>query len=476
VATAILGSFLLLLGAVTWFQVIGADRYRSDPRNVRTSLSLAGKERGLVLAADGTVLAQSIPEAGGTGTFTRVYPEGAAFGHVVGYESRLAGGSGLERAYLDRLRSKSDLTISDLIAALFGRDLRPLSIQTSLDPAVQRAALAGLSGQRGAAVALDPATGDVLAYASTPSYDPQPLVGADAVAHRQGLLDDPAEPLRDRVVGELYPPGSTFKVVVAATALESGTYSPESVFPDEAVLDLPGSTATIANFGGRTCAGGGEVSLLVAFARSCNTVFGSLAMTLGAEAVGSVAEALGFNSPLDLPWEVAPSVFPTGDLVDDPPALAQSGIGQRDVKATPLQMALVAAAVANGGEIVAPRLVTGVFDADGQAVETPAPTVVGRALGPATATVLATMMEEVVSSGTGRAAAVDGVRVGGKTGTAERPDAAPDTWFIGFASAGDRTVALAVLVEAGGDSGEDGTGGSVAAPIAAAMIRAWADR
>ncbi len=471
---AVLASFLVLLGALTWFQVIGADRYRSDPRNVRTSLNLAGKERGLILAADGTVLAQSILEPGATGTFTRIYPEGAAFAHVVGYQSRLAGGSGLESAYLDRLRSKSDLTISDLIAALLGRDLRPLSLQTSLDPAMQRLATTALSGQKGAAVAVDPATGDILAYVSAPSFDPQPLVGTDAVTYRQGLLDDPAGPIRDRVAGELYPPGSTFKTVVAAAALESGDFSPESPFADEATLALPGSSATISNFGVRTCAGGGEVTLLVAFARSCNTVFAKLAMAVGAKPIGAIAEALGFNDTIDLPWDVAPSVFPTDSLADDLPALAQSGIGQRDVKATALQMALVAATVANEGELVRPRLVTGVFDADGVAVESPGPETVRRALSPATADVLADMMEQVVSTGTGRAAAVSGVRVGGKTGTAERPGSAPDTWFMGFASVGERSMALAVLVEAGGDSGEDGTGGSVAAPIAADLIRAWA--
>lgn len=465
--------FGLLLASLTWIQVVAADTYRSDPRNARAAIALSTKERGLIVSADGQVLARSEPQAGAPQAFTRTYPAGEAYTPVVGYTSRLAGSDGLEQAYSDQLRSRRDLTISDVIAALLGRDLRPLNLQTTIDSRVQEAAYRALGGQRGAVVALDPTTGAVLAYVSSPSFDANLLVGADAVEQRQRLLDDPAAPLLDRAAEELYPPGSTFKTVVAAAALESGLAGPESEYPDQAEFPLPGSTATISNFDGQACGRGGTVTLQEAFIRSCNTVFAALAIQVGADQIDRIATAFGFNRELDFPWPVAESVFPRRDLVDDPAALAQSGIGQRDVRATVLQMALVAQAVANGGEVLEPRLVARVFDADGDTVEQLPPEPLGRALSPAAASVLAEMMERVVTEGTGRRAAVPGVRVAGKTGTAEQPGRPPHAWFIGFAPVEDPRIALAVLVESGGNAGESATGGLVAAPIAAQVFEAY---
>lgn len=474
---ALLAGFLALLAGTTWYQVLAADRYRDDPRNARTAISRAGKERGVIVTADGTVLAQSIPDPDRPQSYLRVYPGGPAFTHVIGYATRLVGGNALELAFADELRSKRDLTFSDLLAAILGRDLRPDNLQITIDPVLQQVAFDALDGRRGSVVAIEPSTGDLLALVSSPSYDAEDLLGPDAVAVRQELLDDPDEPVRDRATEELFAPGSTFKVIDAAAAFESGAAGPETEYPDPVELQLPGSTATISNFTGRTCSDGDTVTVQVGFIRSCNTTFAQLALDTGATPIGEAAEAVGFNRDIDFPWPVAESVFPTRLLVDDPPALAQSSLGERDVRSTPLVMAMTAAAVANGGELMSPRLVRMIFDANGDPVEEFEPDLFGRAYSPATAAVLAQMMERVVTEGTGQRAAVPGVRVAGKTGTAETSGAAePHVWFIGFAPVENPTIAVAVMLENGGGAGETATGGSVAAPIAGLLIDTYLSR
>lgn len=471
-AVTVFAAFGVLLAAASWFQVIGADQYRSDPRNARGTISLTEKERGLIVAGDGTVLARSDPIPDDPQSFARSYPEGAVFGQVVGYTTFLVGDAGLEAAFADDLRSRRDLTISDLLAAVFGRDLRPQNVQITLQPVVQQAALTALAGQTGAVVALDPKTGAVLAYVTSPTYDPSTLLGPDAVEVRQRLLDHPDRPLLDRAGQQLYPPGSSFKTIVAAVALETGVAGPETTFPDPPVFDLPGSSADITNAGGGRCGNGESVTLQMAFVRSCNTIFADLAIQLGASPIGATAGAVGFDRTIEFPWQIAESTFPAAALVDDPAALGQSGLGERNVRATPLVMAMVAAAVANQGEVMQPRIVDQIFDADGKTVESFAPERIGRAMSPATAAVLAQMMERTVTEGTGTRATVPGVRVAGKTGTASGIDG-PDVWFIGFAPVEDPIIAVAVLIEGGGLSGESASGGSVAAPIARDVIAAW---
>lgn len=465
--------FGLLLGALTWFQVIGADGYRSDPRNVRTAISISGKERGLIVTGDGTVLARSNPDPADPQAYQREYPEGATFAHVVGYTSRLVGDSGLESAYRNELRSRRDLTISDVIAALFGRDLRPENLLVTIDAELQRAAAAALEGSRGAVVAIEPSTGAVLAYVSSPGFDPNTFLGAAAVTNRQAVLDDPAEPIRDRAGTELYPPGSTFKAVVATTAVESGIAGPETTFDDPVVYELPGSTATIGNADGGACGDGVSVTLQTALVRSCNTIFAALSVRVGAAAIGQTATSFGFDRAIEFPWALAESSFPEPQLDADPAALAQSGIGERDVRVTPIQMAMVAAAIANDGEVLRPYIVSQVFDADGNAREVTESRVIGRAMSPATAVVMSQMMERVVTSGTGQQASITGVRVAGKTGTAVPEPGQPDVWFIGFAPVDSPQIAIAVMLEDGGPLGESGTGGSVAAPIAGALMERY---
>lgn len=465
--------FGVLLGMVTWIQAVAADTYRSDPRNSRLAIAQSGKERGVIVASDGTVLAESVPDEDDPRRFDRVYPEGEAFAHVVGYTSQTVGDGGLEAALVDELRSRRDLTFSDLITAILGQDLRPRSVRLTIDAELQRAAHEALGDRNGAVVAMNPQTGAILAMASTPSFDPASLEGPDAAANWEALLADPESPLLNRAIAELYPPGSTFKTVVAASAIDFGVAGPETTFDDPGEFELPGSTATISNFGGSLCGDGTEVTLLTGFVRSCNTVFADLAIQVGPENLRDTAEALGFNSELAFPLPVAESAFPYEEVADDDAALAQSGLGERNVRATTLQMAMVAAAMANEGEVVDPYLVDQVFDADGTAVEQTEPEVLGRAVDPATAAVITQMMERVVTEGTGTAATVPGVRVAGKTGTAQAGGGTSYPWFIGFAPVEDPSIAIAVMFEPQAETGESDTGGRVAAPVAGDLIATW---
>lgn len=466
---AFMGALLL---AVTWFQVVRADDLKTDPLNPRPALTERGKERGLIVTIDGTVVARSVKDPDSR-AFIREYPEGEAFAHAVGYSSFLVGDNGLEAVYTSELRSRRDLTISDIVAVILGQDLRPQNLEITIDSVLQRAALEALGDNRGAVIALDPRTGAVLVAVSTPSFDPNLLLGDDAAQQWETLLTDQSQPLIDRGTKEIYAPGSSFKTVVTATAIDTGLAGPGTTFDDPDKFDLPGSEASISNFGGRPCNDGVSVSLLEAFVRSCNTIFADLSIQLGAVDIGITAEALGFNSEIDFEWSIPRAVWPTDELVGDDAALAQSGIGERNVRATPLHMAMIAAAVANNGVVTNPYMVQRIFDADGQAVETAEVSELGRAMAPETASVLAQMMERVVTEGTGRQAAVPGVRVAGKTGTATGRGDFSNPWFIGFAPVESPTIALAVFIEGSPSSGESATGGSLAAPIASRLIEIW---
>jgi peptidoglycan glycosyltransferase len=473
-AAVLFVAFALLILDVTYLQVIAGPRYRDDDRNPRVVASRIGKERGLILSADQRVLAESIIDPVNPQRYERLYPEGELYAHLVGFSSLNFGDDGLELIYADDLRSKRDLTVSDLLSALLGGDLRPKSIQLTIDHGLQQVAYDALGDQRGSVVAMRPATGEVLAMVSRPSFDPNLFLGTGAVSAREELLADPDEPLANRSINRTYPPGSTFKVIVAGAAIETGIAGPDTVFPDPVELTLPGTVEVIRNFDRQVCADGAEVSLQTAFRRSCNTVFGALGLQLGAGELGLQAEAFGFNqeTPLEIP--VLGSVFPSpAAFENDLPALAQSAIGQRDVRSTPFQMALVAAAVANDGVIMRPNLVSRMFDADGEILEQTDPEILLRAVSPSTSSILSDLMERVVASGTGTRATVPNVRVAGKTGTAETGVGPPHVWFIGFAPVDQPTIALAVLVESGGEAGENATGGSVAAPIAQEILSYW---
>lgn len=478
IAWAILTGFLVLLLATTWIQAVAGPGYRDDPRNPRLVTWRVGRERGAIITTDAVVAAHSDPNPLDPQTFTRIYPTNDLNAHTVGYVSVLFGSRGLERVRESDLVSHRDSTISGIVNALLGGDPRPRGLRLTIDGELQQAAAAALEGERGSIIALDPVTGRILASVSTPGFDPNVLVGPDAGPAGQLLEEDPAQPLLHRTIATTYPPGSSFKIITAAAALETGVAGPATEFPDPIELELPGTTATIHNYDDDVCSDGETVTLSEAFVRSCNTTFATLGMAVGGDALAETAEAFGFNQEIPYDLSVLASVFPDpNDFADDPPAVAHNALGQRDVRATPIQMALVAAAVANEGNIMVPFVVADVFTHDGRIETSTPPELWRRAISPASAAVLTDLMEQTVISGTGRNAAVPGVRVAGKTGTAQVTGSAPDVWFVGFAPVdpepGEGQIAVAIVLEDGGPAGETASGGSIAAPIAADLFELY---
>jgi peptidoglycan glycosyltransferase len=482
-AVALLVLFLILLAQVSYVQVFAADRLSNNPANAERQLIAEYEvDRGSILAADGrTVLALSRRSAGAL-RYERRYPLGPRYAHLTGYYSFIYGRAELESSFNDWLSGSAPQLLPQTLAdQILGRPHRGASIVTTIDPSVQQAAETALGDQQGAVVALDPRTGDVLAMVANPSYDPNLLSSQDPAEVRAAwarLNADPEKPLVSRASDELYPPGSTFKLVTASAALENG-YGPDSTWPNPHVLDLPDTTQTLQNFGGSTCSGGSEITLADALRQSCNVVFGEVGLTLGPAKIAQQAYEFGFaptasdgNVPFDIPFQEG--VFPPPEyFADRRPAVALSAIGQDNVAANPMQMALVAAATANGGIEMRPRLVSEVRAPDGQVVQTFAPQAYSRPLSPDNAALLTTMMVAVVQEGTGTAAQIPGVTVAGKTGTAQHGEGlAPHAWFVSFAPAEAPQVAVAVIVLDGGSLGSEATGGQVAAPIAKAVMEA----
>ena len=349
------------------------------------------------------------------------------------------------------------------------------AVELTIDPAMQQAAWDALGDQRGAVVALDPTTGAILAMVSKPSYDPNVLASHDTAAVTEAwasLIDDPTDPVVNRAIaGTTYPPGSTFKLVTAAAALESGLTT-DSPLPAPDVYTLPGTSTTLQNFGGSSCSATGAMTMSDALRISCNTAFADLGVRLGADALRDQAEAFGFDTDLSVPMTVTRSRFPADGAIDEAQT-ALSAIGQYDVRVTPLQVAMISAAIANGGVEMTPYLVSTVRDQDLSVIDTATPAALGRPVSSTTAAALREMMLGVVENGSGTSAQISGVQVAGKTGTAQTTDgAAPHAWFTGFAPADDPQVAVAVVVENGGNAGDEATGGKVAAPIARAVIEA----
>jgi peptidoglycan glycosyltransferase len=474
-AYAMFLAFAVLVGAVTYIQVVRGSEYKNDARNARVVATRTGRERGPILTADEVVLAASTPSSIDPKLYVRSYPEGDLYAHTVGYTSVLFGSTGLESAWSQELVSNRDATLSGVLNGLLGGDTRPRGLRLTLEHDLQKVAAEALGDQKGAIVALDPRTGAVLAMVSYPSFNPNALTGPLSADAGTALENDTDEPLRNRTIDESYAPGSVFKVITTASGLDFGVVSPSSEFPDPIELELPDSDATISNFDKDVCDDGKIVTLEIGFIRSCNTVLAQLGMDVGGDDLGITAESFGFNRTIPFDLGVLVSFFPgQGSIESNPSATAQSAIGQRDVQTTPLLMAMSAAAVANGGNAMEPHLVRDVFTSDGSIEFSTEPSVWRRAMSPATAAVLSDMMEQVVISGTGRKAAVPGVRIAGKTGTAQVTDNPPHAWFVGFgpvgASEDDPSIAIAVVVESGGNFGETATGGSVAAPIAQRVL------
>jgi penicillin-binding protein A len=472
VAVAALVLFGLLIANANYVQVFQGTELRTDPGNTRVLLDEYERQRGSITTSDGATIARSRSTTDKL-KYLREYGGKSTYAPVTGFYSLIFGPSGMEQTEGDFLSgSDNRLFTRRLSDLLTGRDPRGGNVKLTVDRASQDAAVKALGGRRGAVVAVDPRTGAILAMASGPSYDPNPLSSHDPKGIRaayEKLTDDPADPLLNRAINQRYPPGSTFKVVVAAAALQAGR-KPETLVDCPHRYKLPQSTKELRNFGDEFCSAN-QVTLESALTNSYNTAFAKLGVDLGESDVRRQAEAFGITGePLNVPLRVSPSSI--GDVPDDA-SLAQSSIGQRDVGLTPLEGAMIAAGVANNGVVMTPYLVDELQAPDLTVLDRTEPEELTTAVPPDVAGQLQQMMRSVVQRGTGTSAQIPGVDVAGKTGTAENaPGKAPHAWFIGFAKAGDRQVAVAVVIENGGNSGSETTGGKAAAPVAKAVMQA----
>ena len=466
--------FALLLVALlinaTVIQVVLAGDYRDRPGNQRVLLEEYDKERGPILVATNPV-ARSV-ETGNALRYLRVYDDGPLYAPVTGFYSLVYGATGLERQENRVLNGRSDLFFVDRTQQLFaGRQPKGGAVTTTIDARAQRAAFKGLAGKVGAVVAIEPSTGRILASVQSPSFDPNLLSSHDPASIRtyyEGLQADPEKPLLNRPIVNLNPPGSTFKLVTAAAALASGRFTPDSILPGPRTYTLPLTSVELGNWNDRACGPDGKVTLRRALEISCNTAFAWLGNQLGADALREQSRAFGFDDSFEIPLKAATSRFPEDP---DEPQVALSAIGQYDVRATALQMAMVAAAIGNGGTTMQPYLVQEVRGPDLAILQTTEPSEYASALSTIESAQLTDMMVGVVEDGTGSNARINGIQVAGKTGTAQTGNERPNVaWFVAFAPAKAPQVAVAVVIEEAGTA--EVSGNALAAPIAKSVIQA----
>ncbi|MFI6930623.1 penicillin-binding transpeptidase domain-containing protein [Streptomyces sp. NPDC050287] len=455
-------------------QVFDARSYDANAANRRTTIARYGQPRGDILVGGRPVTGSR--DTGEQLRYERTYADGPLYAPVTGFASQEYGTTLLEHTE-DGVLSGTDPMLAPFpLWNEFTRSRTPGGdVETTIDRAAQKAAYDGLDGRKGAVAAIDPSSGRILALVSSPSYDPAALSGNDAGVARSWarLNGDVDKPMLNRAVRQTYPPGSTFKVVTTAAALDAGVITDLDEPTDSpAPYRLPGTTTTLTN----ESDGCEDLSLREAFKWSCNTVFAKLGVDVGVTDMSATAQAFGFNdTALRIPFSVARSTF---DTTVDRAQLALSSIGQYNTRATPLQMAMVAAAVADGGQVREPYLVERRTRAGGATVDTAGPRPVRQAMHPVTAARLKELMTQVVTEGTGTNAAIPGATVGGKTGTAQHGllnSGTPYAWFVSWAQGdGDleAKVAVAVVVEDASVARGDITGGGVAAPIARAVMKA----
>lgn len=496
-------AYLVLFAQLNNLQFFRAEGLTTHASNSRPLVADFGAARGEIRAADGTVLARSVDLDDGAFERRREYPTGELFAEVTGFFSFDSGADGLEQTWDEELRGDRN-QLEDGLRELLGGESTTADVNTTLSVEIQTAARDALGDRRGSVVVLDPQSGAILSLWSWPSYDPNPLastVSSEARAARSTLLADPLNPLLPRTTRELFFPGSTFKVVTATAAIEAGVAELDSpVFAEIDSYTPPLTNNPLSNFGEGLC--GGPLRDLIR--RSCNAGTAQLAVELlGADALVGTAEDFGFGAvpPVELPRveasimpddfgaslgqtvEISPDLLsqldriPEVPLTDDMPSLAQAAVGQFEVKATPLQMALVAAAIANDGEVPNPHVVQTVVDSEGSVVHQADLDPWRRAMSQPTSLEMREAMIGVVESGTAQGLVLDGLTIGAKTGTAQIGASLEEThaWIIAFA--GERvdrpSVAIAVIVEADETIGEQ-TGGRVAGPVALEVLEAWA--
>ncbi len=458
--------FGVLVGFTSWWSVFDAEALKEKQANKRPLLEQQQIRRGRVLAADGTVIARSVPKGRGDNLrYVRRYPEGSLYGHPIGYSFVEEGDTEFEQFHNDELIGE-DSEFGSILDELTGGEQEGNDIVTNLDAEAQRIALSDLEEVGfGAVVAIEPGTGAVKVMASNKPYDPNRVPYELSNLNRNVI----ETPLLNRATQGLYPPGSTFKVVTAAAGLESGVITPDATIDAPGTLEVEG-TPLQNDFNEDF----GPIALDTALTNSVNTWFGQLGQQVGNDELFETMEKFGFNStpPIDLPDDEVYESGVSGEdallTARDPVDLARLAIGQERLLATPLQMAMVAAGVANGGKLMKPQIWNRVIDPDGRVTDRLDPSEYSQPISAETAADLTTAMEGVVSEGTGTNAAIAGIAVAGKTGTAETPGNEAcgggvdenQAWFIGFAPADDPQIAIAATVECTEQFGND-----VAAPI-----------
>jgi penicillin-binding protein A len=472
--------FLALLLNANFVQFVNAGDLNDDSGNSRVQEAEFSRERGPILVADDPV-AQSRPVKDRF-EFLRTYSKAKQYAHLTGYYSYIYGSSGVELTQ-NEILSGSDprLFVNRVIDLVTSQEPQGGSALLTIDRAAQRAAYQGLldlpGTAEGAVVALEPSTGKVLAMASSPSYNPNRLAthdfGKSDKAWKE-LNSAPRDPMFNRAIQGRFPPGSTFKLVTASAALETGNYTPDSAVTGTAALDLPLTTTNMVNESGGSC-GAETITLRTALAVSCNTAFADLGMTIGAKRIEEQAQKYGWGQDVfdDLPGDVE-SVFPANP---DEPQTAFSAIGQFDVAATPLQMAMVVSGIANDGVVMKPHLVSQLRSPDLETLEEAEPEELSQAVSPDTAEQMQSMMVSVTNEGTGSTGAIPGIAVGSKTGTAQSAAARnPYAWYVSFAPANNPKVAVAAFIEDGNVSRDSISGSGLGGPIAKAVMEAVINR
>jgi peptidoglycan glycosyltransferase len=491
VSLAMMFMILLLLANDMYVQVIKADSYRTNPNNQRVLDDEYSRPRGVIVTADGRTVLASSTATNDRLKYLRVYSNGPMYAPVTGYFSSIYGSVGIEKVENDILDGSDDrLFVRRLSDLITGHDPGGGDVELTIQPKVQAAGYNTMiqDGFTGAAVAIKPSTGEILAMVDTPSYDPNALASHDSTTQTTAMKNanpsSSTSPLINQPISATYQPGSTFKLVVASAALSAGADPNADTLPAQPTITLPGTSTTLSNFGHETCPGGtgGKVSITDAIAHSCNTAFSTLAGQLGAGAVIAQAAKYGFGQGTTIPLNVVSSCMGPrvgGDCMSiqgGTPGVFQSGIGQRDVQETPMQNAMIAATIANGGREMQPQLVESLLAPDLSTVQGFTPQV---------------MNDDVISSqvadqlkaamllsenNSGKLNKDPNIQIASKTGTAEHGNDPKNTqpygWYVAFAPADNPQIAVAVVVTSGGHYDAATIGALVAAPVARAMINA----
>ena len=472
VSLVVAAMFISLFISATLLQGVNTEALADDPRNVRNIYESYKTQRGPILV-DGKPIAKSIPSDNAY-RYLRVY-EDDIYSAVTGYFSVFRGATGIESAANSYLSGQSSSQFFEQVnAVLSGNPVTGAAVELTIDPKLQQAAWDALGNYRGALIAIDPVTGNILAMVSKPGFDANKIAGHSSkkvTENYDALQADDANPLINKTIGgDLYHPGSVFKLVVAAAALESGEYTNKSTFENPVSVQLPNSTSEVFNSSRRACGSGSNVTLIYAMRFSCNVPFVELGLALGQDRLRAQAELFGFGKQIRVPMLATPSIFP--EEMDDA-QLGLSSFGQYDVRVSPLQMALISASIANGGLMMQPNLIESVISPNLSVISAPEPEVLAQPITAATADALKKQMVQSVTRGVASNASVSGFKVAGKTGTAENGEGERVTlWFTGFAPATNPRVAIALVIEDGGGRDSGASGNATAAPVARSFFQA----